>query len=191
MLDAIRFLLNDLALQDRDRTYCSADNGDDDQPLVDDAGNVRRVETTAVTGTFELSLEEMTELGMGSPVWLRRICRDGGSAVFEILTDVPADERLCGYEAEKVADLTIRAQAMGLEIGAGRKQDLLDALDAAAAAATSRRSDWGAAPLAAIKLLPSVLAFTLTEVTTLRAQSAPRCRRGSSSYLMTTSARSR
>lgn len=162
LLDAIRFLLNDLTLQDRDRTYCSADNGDDDQPLVDDAGNVRRVETTAVTGTFELSHEEMTELGMASPVRLRRICRDGGGAVFEVLTDVPADERLCGYEGEKVADLSSRAQAIGLDIGTGRKQDLLDALDAAAAAATSRRCDWMAASPAAMKLLPSVLAFTLT-----------------------------
>lgn len=161
LLDAIRFLLNDLTLQDRDRTYCSAESGDDDRPLADGAGNVRRVETTAVTGTFELSLEEMTELGMASPVQLRRVCRAGGAAVFEILTDVPADERLCGYGGEKVADLTVRAEAMSLDTGGGRKQDLLDALDAAAAAATSRRRDWVAAPLPAIKLLPSVLAFTL------------------------------
>lgn len=161
LLDAIRFLLNDMSLQDRDRTYCSAESGDD-QPVFDDTGSVRRVETTAVTGTFELSLAEMTELGMASPVLLRRICRDGDAVVFEILTDVPADERLCGYAGEKVADLKARAQAIGLDIGNGRKQDLLDVLDAAAVAATSRRRDWVAASPAAIKLLPSVLPFTLT-----------------------------
>lgn len=164
LLDAIRFLLNDLALQERDRTYSSAEDGDDDgQALVDEAGSVRRVETTAVTGTFELSLDEMTQLGMSSPLQLRRICRNGHAAAFEILTDVPADDRLCGYALEKVADLTVRAQALGLDIGAGRKQDILDALDEAAAVATPRRQDWIPAPPAAVKLLPSVLAFTLTD----------------------------
>lgn len=162
LLDALRFLLNDLTLQDRDRTYCSADTGDDDEPLVDESGNVRRVETTAVTGTFELSLAEMTELGMASPVLLRRIRRGAETVVYEIMTDVPTDERLCGYAGEKVAQLAVRAQELGLEVGTGKKPELLAALDAAAKVATPRRRDWEAAPAAALKLLPNVLAFTLT-----------------------------
>ena len=91
LLDAIRFLLNDLPLQERDRTYCSAEDGGE-QPLVDDVGTIRRVEKTSVTGTFELSREEMTELGAASPVIVRRISRDGEAAVFEIEADVPVDE---------------------------------------------------------------------------------------------------
>lgn len=161
LLDAIRFLLNDLPMRDRDRTYCSAENGDD-QPLLDDDGNVRRVETTVVVGTFELSVSEMTEFGASSPVLLRRISRNGGAAVYEMLTDVPADERLRDYAGEKVTELTARARGIGLDVGAGKKQDILDALDAAAAAATPRQRDWVAAPPSVINSLPSVLPFTLT-----------------------------
>lgn len=60
LLDALRFLLGNVTLQDRERTYCSAETGSDvGEPLLDEAGNVRRVETTSVTGTFTLSTAEM------------------------------------------------------------------------------------------------------------------------------------
>lgn len=162
LLDALRFLLNDLTLQDRDRTYCSPEN--DDLPVVGEAaGGSRRVDMTVVEGTFELDVAEMTELGMGTPIQLRRIYRGAGPAEYQLMKDVPVDERLCGYSDERVAELSTRAQELGLDVTAAtRKPELIAILDAAAAAATPRRRDWVAAPAMVTKRLPSVLAFTLT-----------------------------
>jgi len=162
LLDAIRFLLNDLQLTERDRTYCSAAPDSGDASLRNADGTVQRVETTVVTGTFELSVEEMAALGIASPVSLRRISRNGDAAMYERLGDVPADERLCGYATEKMAELNARVAELGLDGGTGRKDDLLAALDAAAAATSDRKQEWEQAPLALIKILPSVLSFTLS-----------------------------
>lgn len=163
LLDALRFLLGNLTLQDRDRTYCSAETGSGDgEPLLDEASNVRRVETTSVTGTFTLSTAEMTTLGLSSPVLLRRIGGGNAPVGYELMTDVPADERLCGYADKNLPELKDLADDLGLDVGKGRKGEVLAALDAAARAATPRRRGWEAAPAAALKLLPKVLAFTMS-----------------------------
>lgn len=78
---------------------------------------------------------------MSSPVLLRRIRRGNAPVAYELMTDVPADERLCGYADKNLPELKGLADDLGLDVGKGRKVEVLAALDAAARAATPRRRD--------------------------------------------------
>ncbi|TDW29194.1 AAA family ATPase [Cryobacterium psychrophilum] len=60
ILDAIRFLLNDYALLERDRTYVA-----NQEEGLEENQSGRRVPQSWVEGVFALSEVEQTELGLG------------------------------------------------------------------------------------------------------------------------------
>ena len=74
ILDAVRFLLDDMTITERDRTFESPIG----LPLPGETAP--RVRETWAEGTFKLSDNEQSTLSIASPLRLRRISIDGAPA---------------------------------------------------------------------------------------------------------------
>lgn len=113
VMDAIAFLLDEIKLTDRDRTY--GEPGNDGSPS--------RVSETIVEGEFLLRPEEEELLAHSLSIKVRRAYRESGTAL-EVLTAIPVDERLRDIEAQDVKTLKFRLNGLGLS-ETGNKPDLV------------------------------------------------------------------
>jgi putative ATP-dependent endonuclease of OLD family len=169
LLDATAFLLGEYTITDRDRTFLepARDGGEragetgaaGAAPAQDAAAttaSAERVEIAVVEGTFSLSTEQATDLGVATTVRMRRRAPADGAVVLERLCSVPQDERLRGYSGLKNEELRERVDGLGLAAEGTTKSQLLACLDAAAAAAPKVDS-WETAPPALAKALPRML----------------------------------
>lgn len=149
VLDAIAFLLDDLKLGDRDRTW--ADLGPDGAPS--------RVSETIVAGTFLLRPHEQSALNLPEQVAIRRAYRESGTSL-EVLTAVPVDERLQDIAAQDVKTLKFRLGGLGLP-QEGLKAELIARLEALVP--NAKKADaWIAADTELKRSLPRVQRFDAT-----------------------------
>lgn len=149
VLDAIAFLLDEIKLTDRDRTYGAP--GPDGTPS--------RVSETLVEGLFLIRPDEEEDLGRAGHVRLRRAYRDSGTA-FEVLSAVPIDDRLQDIEAQDVKSLKFRLNGFGLS-ESGVKPDLVARLLELVPAA-EKEDRWVPASTAFKRALPRVQRFDAT-----------------------------
>ncbi|GEE01438.1 hypothetical protein nbrc107696_18840 [Gordonia spumicola] len=149
VLDAVAFLLGDIKLSDRDRTY--------DQPGVD--GELTRVSETIVEGLFNVTPDEAEELSIGRQLRVRRAYREGGTTL-EMLAAVPVDERLQEIESQDVKTLKFRLEGLGLPT-TGNKPDLIARLQERAESA-DKEDKWVSASVAVKRILPRVQRFDAT-----------------------------
>lgn len=149
VLDAIGFLLDSVKLTDRDRTYGAP--GPDGTPS--------RVSETVVEGMFSLSQEEQSALALPATVRLRRAYRESGTA-FELLADVPVDDRLRDIRSQDVKTLKFRLSGLGLP-ETGNKAELVDRLEECVPAA-EKEASWIPASADLKRALPRVQRFDAT-----------------------------
>lgn len=149
VLDSIAFLLDEIKLTDRDRTYGAP--GPDGAPS--------RVSETLVEGRFLIRPEEEEELGLTGHVQLRRAYREGGVAL-EVLAAVPVDERLQDIASQDVKTLKFRLNGLGLS-ESGLKGDLVARLQELVPAA-DKDERWVPASTALKRALPRVQRFDAT-----------------------------
>lgn len=162
-LDAVRFLLSEYQLTDRDPTYASGsiDGADTAQQ---EPSRKRRVLTTSVVGRFRLSQSEQDQLALPADIRLRRILTEGASPTFEVEMPIPDDELLRDLDTLSLPELKSRVKAKGLKPEGSNKPELLAALRAAASAEPSTLG-WGQAGSDVIKALPTPLSFNPSGVT--------------------------
>jgi putative ATP-dependent endonuclease of OLD family len=151
VLDAIRFLLNDYQLSAQDPTFDSADS-------YDQTAARPRMPEVCVEGTFTLSEDEAAALDQATPLILRRTSPVPGSAIYQVSTSIPDDERLQGLSSLNVSELKTRVADLGLNPTATNKPELLEALQMAARASPSKLG-WAQANPATVAALPAVLRF--------------------------------
>lgn len=152
ILDAIRFLLNDYVVLERDRTYV-----DEVESGSDEGNSSKRVSRTWVEGTFQLSAEEGAALSLPGTLRIRRVAREEGVASYEVLTMVSDDPRLRDYSGKTVAQLGEVFEILGLETPKGAKSVLLATLDTLAS--VKQTEAWVSLAPAALKNLPKVERF--------------------------------
>ncbi len=150
ILDAVRFLLGDYTLTERDPTFVGkADGGLD---------STQRVDEIAVTGQFELSADEQSELSLPATLQLRRRADGAASVTYEVEVTLPSDERLRDLEAKRLQDLKDLVLAFGVATSATDKAGYLADLRAFADT-TDQVVTWVAAPPGVIRALPPVERF--------------------------------
>jgi putative ATP-dependent endonuclease of OLD family len=152
LLDAVRFLLGDYTLLDRDRTFVY-----DDEPGVT-SEFAQRVDETSVTGRFELSDDEQTQLGLTSPVMMRRVSLEGASPNYEVLVELPDDGRLRNLTDKTVPELLALLKELAVHVEDKRKPALLSAVQDFIEG-TAKSLSWGVASSSVIKALPRVERF--------------------------------
>ncbi|OUS91935.1 ATP-dependent endonuclease [Rhodococcus sp. NCIMB 12038] len=152
ILDAVRFLLNDYNLSDRDPTFASKNVAEAD------GTETPRVNETVVVGEFTLSTTESDELGLPASIKIRRYTARGRSALYEVWTKVPGDERLRDLDSLTVPDLKTRVEELGLKAESSLKASLKAALEEAARSATTIHR-WQIAPSAVVNALPRIARF--------------------------------
>lgn len=149
ILDAISFLLNDYSLSERDRTFSN---------VAVEGVHQQRVAETAVVGLFSLSDDEQQELELPATVRIRRSSVDGGSASYQMLLVVPADERFRGHGGMTIAQLVTLLELSEVARPPGQKDALIAAVDVIVAEMPTVE-DWASVPAPVIKSLPRVERF--------------------------------
>lgn len=149
VLDAVAFLLGEVKMTDRDRTFGEAGP----------ESGITRVSETIVEGEFLLRPEEQESLALSSSVKVRRAYRESGTTL-EILRAVPVDERLRDIDAQDVKTLKFRLNGLGLSEG-GNKPDLIGRLQELVATAESVDM-WVPATTDLKRALPRVQRFDAT-----------------------------
>lgn len=149
VLDAIAFLLDEIKLTDRDRTYGA--------PGVD--GVPSRVSETVVEGLFLIRPDEEETVGRTGHVKLRRAYRESGTTL-EVLSAVPVDERLQDIETQDVKTLKFRLNGLGLA-ESGLKPELVARLQELVPAA-AKEDRWVPASVTIRRALPRVQRFDAT-----------------------------
>lgn len=157
IIHAILFLLDGYTLTESDRTYLSI--ADETFRSASDGG-IERVPETWVAGEFMLDKDEATTFGASS-LQVRRIVRAEAKAVLEVQCSVPTDTRLRDLETLGVAQLEDRLKTLDLDTSKGKKAELLERLEAAAAAAP-QTTEWVNATPALGKALPAGRRFDAT-----------------------------
>jgi putative ATP-dependent endonuclease of OLD family len=158
LLDAVRFLLNEYTLSDRDPSYKLP------HETASPADSRERVGQTIVTGEFILSAQEQTDLSLSEKVRVRRRSEGGAAPLYEVEASVPDDERLQNLERLSLPQLKEYAKEFGLEAAGPNKPHFYEALRAHAESSPSTEG-WSQASAAIVKALPPVLSFNPSGVT--------------------------
>jgi putative ATP-dependent endonuclease of OLD family len=158
LLDAVRFLLNEYTLSDRDPSYELPSETASPNDLR------QRVAQTIVTGEFLLSEHEQKELSLSERVRLRRRSDGGAASLYELEASIPDDERLRNLDGLSLPQLKELAQELGLKAAGPNKPHFYAALRAHADSSPSTKG-WSQASAAILKSLPPVLSFNPSGVT--------------------------
>jgi energy-coupling factor transporter ATP-binding protein EcfA2 len=154
ILDAIRFLLNDYSLTERDPTFATLTSGE-----TLDAGQLApRVDLTATEGTFTLSVQEVSDLNTASEIRIRRTSRGGAPSTYEVMSLIPTNPLLRDYKDSLLADLKSRVENLQLNPEGQTKAALIAALDVEVGS-TELVEEWIQAPSSLIRALPKVERF--------------------------------
>lgn len=162
-LDALAFLLNSKKPSREDFTVLG--------PPSEDGGEPLRVNKVTVTGMFSASDKAREALGLSDKtLQIRRTVGEGVPA-YELLEQVPTDERLRELETKKLDELKAVGQELEIEPEGSKtsKASWLGPLQERAEA-EDKVEAWTACPTEIIEALPRCLVFSSTEEPTPEGQ---------------------